>query len=285
MTDWNDFRLFLALYRSGSLRGAAEQLGVNHSTVSRRITRLNKNYGAALLEKTPTGYAVTPAGESVLNLALEMEQKFSEAGRKLKASSEQITGNVRLSLPEAIASYLIFDELLAFQQIYPGLRLNIDATYAFANLDKMEADVVIRGCDTPPDHLVGKRIGQLNLAVYVRKDKLAKLQDLKWALADVKQTQEDWFLQSGAANISVGWLINNFPLRYQAVLEGKAIARAPCYIADPDPNLVRLSGAGLTPLFDLWVLTHHDLSKSPRVRALLDYLYKILTDKKHRLSG
>lgn len=285
MTEWDDFRLFLALYRCGSLRGAAEQLGVNHSTVSRRVYRLNKNYGAALLEKTPMGYSATAAGESVLKIALEMEQSFTQATRELQANNQQLTGNLRLSLPEAIASHLIFDELLNFQSEYPGLQLQIDATYAFASLDKMEADVVIRGCNTPPEHLLGKRIGNMNLGVYVRKDKLHSLHEVKWALADKTHTTQNWFLNSGAVTLPVGWCIDNFHLRYQAVLSGKAIARAPCYIADPNPELIRLPGSGLTPLFDLWVLTHQDFSNTPRIRVLLEYLYKGLAPKRELLRG
>lgn len=297
MTDWDDFRLYLALYRTGSLRAAAQQLDINHSTVSRRLTRLNKVYGVPLFEKSPLGYKASAAGESVLNSALAMEQTFQEASRVLKSRDDAISGEVKLSLPEAIARYLIFDELLAFQQTYPNIQLSIDASYAFADLDQMEADVVIRGCDTPPEHLVGKRIGKMNLGIYGNQEFVDQepgnqnlvnqniKEKVKWALAEKKQTEQDWFLNSGYADVPVGWFIDNFHLRFQAVIQGKAIARAPCYIAEQESGLQRLPETQLFPLYDLWVLTHKDSIEKPRVRVLMDYLYQILMPKKGLLAG
>ena len=287
MTDWDDFRLFLALYRNGSLRGAAQQLGVNHSTVSRRVSRLNSGYGAPLFDKTPLGYQVTEAGQSLLRAALEMEATFQNATRQIKTRDTLISGQIKISLPEAIARYLIFDELLDFQTRYPNIQFIINASYAFANLDNMEADVVIRGCNTPPEHLVGKRIGNMNLGIYARKDAFnsSKKSNLKWAIANMAQTKQDWFIHSGAADLPVGWVIEDFQLRYQAVTSGKAIARAPCYIGDQNTELMRLPDSGLTPLYDLWVLTHKDSLETQRVRLLMDYLYEVLVPTRKLLAG
>lgn len=286
MNDWDDFRLFLALHRSGSLRAAAVELGVNHSTVSRRVTKLNKDYSVELFDKTPLGYQITPAGESLLNAALAMEDTYKNATRQLKQKDQDVSGAISLSVPQAIARHLIFQELLDFQVKHPTIQLTIDASYQFVNLDNMEADVVIRGCDNPPEHLLGKRFGAMNLCSYVRKDKWhSERETLRWTLATPSLAQQSWFQQSGASDIPIGWYIDDFHLRYQAVTEGRAIARVPCYIGDQNTELQRIPGAGFVPLYDLWVLTHKDAIETPRVRVLMDYLYNVLEPKRKLLAG
>lgn len=282
MQNWDNLRLFLALHRSGSLRAAAQVLGVNHSTVSRRLNRLNQDYGTPLLDKTPLGYDITEAGKSLLNAAISVEQTIHDSVQKLNAFDHKMSGKIRLSVPEALASHLVLDDLLTFQKMHPSIELDLSATYEFADLNKMEADIVIRGCDTPPDHLIGRRIATINLCAYAACHYLSHTPDFEqcWILANREQTREQWFLTSGHADIPVGLIIDNFHLRYQALLNSKGLVRAPCYIADKDPRVARLPNAKVSPLFDLWVLTHKNLVDIPRVRLMMDFLYGVLT--KHR---
>lgn len=287
MEDWDHFRVVLALARTKTLRGAAELLGVNHTTVSRRLTSLTHFYQAELFERIGGCYQLTTMGAEVLKAAENIEQVIIDAKRLKRASDVTLSGKITLSLPTAIGQYLLLDELAQFQQSYPNISLNIVGSYQLADLDRCEADIVIRADNNPSEHLVGRRLCNIAVCYYGETEYLANTpsEQLRWIKRPVDDDVKCWIAQSPYPEAEIGLQISDLDLRHNAALAGHGLFRGACYMADPEPRLQRLNNCQAEPFQDLWVLTHPDLRNVPRIKVLMDFISTSLLSKKALIEG
>ncbi|MEN8196747.1 MAG: LysR family transcriptional regulator, partial [Pseudomonadota bacterium] len=172
--DWDDLRFFLAVAHKGSIRAAAAALGVNHSTVSRRIDGFERKLGVRLFERLPTGYLVTPAGEDMMQSARRMEEEAAAIDRRVAGRDHRLSGPLRVTMPDSLAQKLLMPDIVAFSDRHPEIELELVISYVFADLNKREADVAIRMANDPPGHLVGRRVVRQAKAVYASRDYLAR---------------------------------------------------------------------------------------------------------------
>ena len=121
MNDWDDLRYFLAVARCGNITAAAGQLGVNHSTVSRRITAMEKKHEIRLFERMATGYILTEAAEQIYQDALDIENKSHKIERILFARDTRLSGKLTLTIPHFLANYCIIPKLPQFMNAYPDI--------------------------------------------------------------------------------------------------------------------------------------------------------------------
>ena len=159
--DWDDLRLFLGLVRHGSARGAAQALALSHSTVVRRVERLESDLGVRLFDRDFTGYRPTAAGETLLVSALKAEDAILAAGRKLHGQDARLTGEIRLTTSDILVNYLLMPDLALFTSNYPDIDLTVLQSYDIFDLARREADVAIRfigGGRSPPEDLVGRKL-------------------------------------------------------------------------------------------------------------------------------
>jgi len=159
--DWNDVRLFLALARGGSVRAASSEAGVSHSTVARRIETFEKRLGVRLFDRLPSGYALTRAGEDALPVAKLVEEEMEGLRRRLTGRDQQLSGRIRLTAADFLATHFLMPALAEFAKRYPHIEFEIISTYVSLDLDKREADVALRFTNDPPGHLVGRCLGAL----------------------------------------------------------------------------------------------------------------------------
>src|SRR6201996_3036448 len=143
MIDWDDVRYFLAVARGGSVRAAAERLGVNHSTVLRRIAQLEERLGARMFEKLPSGYRLTAAGEEVLELANQMEASSHQLETRVLGRDQSVRGLLRVTLPPFLATHLLMPDFAEFARLHPDIEMEVLSTGEVANLTNREADVAI----------------------------------------------------------------------------------------------------------------------------------------------
>ncbi len=286
MENWDDYRLILALSRSGSLRSTAASLGLTHTTVSRRLATIQKARGV-LFEKLPGGYAPTSLGETLIDLAEDMERMAFTGSRYAKASDSPVSGKIELSLPEPVAHYLLLDDLLEFTRLHPDIELSIETSSRFVDLDKCEADVVVRGAQEPPGHLVGRRLFPTCVTYYADRDYLAATprEDLRWIAPVGAGLWPDWLENSPHPDVPIAIEIDDITARHRALVKGLGLGRGACFMADPEPNLVRLTEAPPVPQQDFWVLTHPDLRKAPRIRALMGFIIDAMEEKRGLVSG
>lgn len=281
--NWDDYRLILALHRNRTLRATAKALGVNHSTVSRRLMALDQD----VFEKTPRGYAITIKGQAALKAAETMEQASLAAERKSRAGPNQVTGHVTLSIPQAIGQFLLLEDFAIFGRTYPQIKLTIKTSYAFADLDRSEADIVIRATQSPPDHLVGRRLFPFYVAQYCAPDYLETTppEQRRWITLGDGDARPAWIDASSVPEAEVSMAMDDATMRHRAALAGHGMISGACYMDDPNPGLVRLPGSKPQPRQDIWVLTHPDLKDTPRIKLLMSFLIKAIVDKRALIEG
>jgi len=277
--DWNELRIALAVCREGSLSGAARQLGVNHSTVYRRVQQIEDKIGVRLFERLPFGYVMTEAGEEMLAAGERIEEEVNVLSRKLIGRDLHLSGTLRVTAPDALSLQILIPHLAVFRRVYPSIQLELTIRNSYLNLSQSEADIAIRATSTPPETLVGRQLGNLANTVYVKK-RLdppvpgTPLDTLDWLMPD----------ESLSAYPAVAWLYRHHPdarvvfrsntllTLHEAAKQGMGAAVLPCFLADPDDDLARLLEPPKELTSEIWLLTHPDLRRTARVRALMEFL-------------
>lgn len=290
--DWDDIRYFLAVSRTGSIRGAASVLDVNHATVSRRITQLEKRLGVRLFDKLPTGYVITPAGEEIVGYAAQVEEQVDAIERQIYGRDKELSGSLRITLPEVLSTHLLMGDFESFTRIYPGIHMELVISDAEFSLSKREADVAIRVTNgSPPEHLVGRRILTYANCVFASRDYIER-HDLEvdpsainWIGWDDDVPFPQWVRGSEFPTSSVKHQVNHLEVQLAAVKAGLGIGLLPCFLGDADPQLQRVPGAKVRPSRDIWLLTHRDLQQTARVRAFTAFMANAIRDHADLLEG
>ena len=288
--NWDDLRVFLAVARAGSLSGAARWLGVNHSTVFRRIGAFERALEVRLFDRLPGGYVLTAAGEEMRESALRVEAEIAALGRKVVGQDLRLSGTVRTATIDMLAVWLLPRHLAAFRAAYPGIELEVAVSNAAVNLSRHEADVALRVGNQPPETLVGRRVGRLVFASYGAIGVTDRDQDIPLA-------ERDWIgFESDHAALASRFArflpklrpvfrVNSVAAAVAAAKAGIGLAPLPCGIADLEPDLVRVAQLPDAFSLDLWLLTHEDLRHTARIRALLDFLAEALAADAPLLEG
>lgn len=284
MRDWDDHRLILTLHRCGTLRAAGEVLGVTHTTIARRLAAIEARESAAVFQKQGRSYRVTDYGLQRVAIAEQIESLDQTATRVQRQSGDGLTGPLSLSVPQAVLDYLLLDDIHAFSQAHPKIDLIVVGSDSLADLDRGEADVVIRGHMSPPEHLVGRQICTVGLHYYAHKDYIAATSPNERHWIPLNQ-KSDWIAESPYPEAPINLVIHDIPSHFLALSRGHGMSRAACFMADAHPDLIRLSDEPTIPRYGLWVLTHPDLRHSLKVKALMSCLSDALIRQKSRITG
>lgn len=286
MEDWDEYRLILALHRAGTLRGAAATLGLTHTTVSRRLESLQKKRGC-VFERKVGGYCATSLGDALIDVAEAIESLALKGQRHQTASESSISGPVRVSLPEVVAQYLLLDDLFEIANLYPNIDLKIETSYRLINLDKNEADIVVRGADQPPDHLVGRRLFPNRVTYFADRTYLEETpaDQLRWIAPTSDGHWPSWLQNSPFPSVPVAVFIDDITARHRALVKGLGLGRGACFMADPEPNIARLTDDEPIPQQEFWVLTHPDLKRIPRIRVVMDHIIEAMLKKRDLVLG
>lgn len=281
MLDWNDLRHFLALAREGSTIAAARVLGVNQSTVQRRLAALEESLGQPLVARTPAGYVLTPFGNALLPYAETVATSVRELERHAEHASNSVETRLRVTCPEPILARLM-PLIERFQVSHPQLRVELVTSDRYLDLHKGDADVAFRSGDTDAD-LVGRKIADSIWAVYAstayrnRNGRPASLDEIdKHAVVTFDQSLAkhrvvEW-LTAIAPNAAVMAQANSVLGLLQAARAGAGIAPLPANIADADPSLVRIFGP-VPELARSWkILATRSLRRTARVSMLFDFV-------------
>ncbi|MDE1467744.1 LysR family transcriptional regulator [Aurantiacibacter sp. D1-12] len=286
--DWNDYRLVLAVVREKTIRGAARSLGVNHATISRRLSHLNRGTSGPLVQKSPQGFWPTRAGEAIVEAAEKMELNSQEALRKLRAVEQNLSGPLSISFPVLVLQHFLFDDVANFAEQYPDIDLTIDSTDNLVDLDRAEADIVLRTSANPPEHWVGRRLFRYAVSLYAHRDYLAQTRtdDLTWIGAPEGATRWWlWLKETPYRNNPVGPTVAGISGRFGALKQHFGIGWAACFMADPDPDLVRLPDAPVMKADPFWLLTHPDFAKTSRARVAMKYFAEVMQSHRALIQG
>lgn len=287
MQTWDHYRLVLAIARQGGLRAAAQTLGLTHTTVSRRLAALEKTLGASVFDPSPTGYHPTALGQHLIHAAQEIEAIHRHTERQARAHPDAMQGPIKVSIPNAIVRALALEALSDFARAHREIELTIASSYALADLDRSEADVVIRVANTPDPHLVGRHLYNIHTAFYCARDYLdvTPLEDRCWITRTPDPQISRWIAASPYPEAPMGFSLDDLEVRHEAAARGMGMIMGACYLADRDPRLMRLPGSTPQPFADVWVLTHPDLRHLPRIKALTHALYHALKAHQNLAEG
>jgi len=164
--NWDDLRLFLAVARSGSISTGAKLLKLQHSTVSRRMHKLEEGLGVRLFDKVQKGYALTVAGKNLKDAACRMECEVLGVDGALSGKDLQLAGSLRVTAINNMATSVLMPMFASFSRHYPEVTLHIMVSNSDARLSQREADVAIRLTNTPPDTLIGKQVANVASCIY-----------------------------------------------------------------------------------------------------------------------
>ena len=285
MNNWDDIRYFLSVARCGNVSSAAKELGVNHSTVSRRIQALEERHGVRLFERLPSGYEMNIAASSIYELALELETKNQQVFRHLFGQDSRLQGEINLTMPHDIFDYCLSDDLAEFKNIQPDILPNLYVTKGVKNLAAREADIAIRLTSKPPEYLIGKKIAHLQHGIYSHTDT-----DLSKNTPVILWSNEtdlpDWAL-AHYPQAKVVMRVDDLYSMYAAVKTGVGIARMPCYLPDIINNdlVKRLPIVQALSPWGVWVLSHVDLRNTAKVRCCREFLTERLLQRKSLFEG
>ena len=284
MLDWNDLRYLLAVARHQGTAAASRALGVNQSTVQRRLVELERSLGQALVQRHPTGYRLTSFGEQLLPLAQQVEQAVVALTQHVENFQCDVTGVVRITCPEPLVYRISNSTLLErFRTRYPALQVEFVTSDKYLDFAKGEVDIALRSGDTDDNALVGRKVGDSLWAVYASPKYIAR-RGQPDSVADLER--HDWvgFDDTMARHRAATWLAQVAPkahlvARNNSVLglvysakAGVGLAALPTALGDAEPDLVRVLGP-IPELARIWrVLTTPELRHTPRVAALFDFL-------------
>ncbi len=290
--DWDDLRFFLAVARAGSVRGAAELLGVNHSTVSRRINAFEEKQGARLFDRLPTGFALTSLGREIFELAGEIESKFTVLERRVTGRDSDLQGKVSLALNGTFVAPL-GAAFARFQQEYPDIQIEVLAGLHSVNLTKREADIAIRVTNDPPENMIGKKIADMAIAIYASPAYLERMVGIKkldehywigWEKGLVQSAYNDW-LENNIPSKKISFRANNDEAVIALTRAGLGLCHQLCFLGDRDPLLARAFAQPLPTTVGLWLLSHPDLRQTTRVKKLLHHLEHELLNHRDLIEG
>lgn len=274
--DWDDIRYFLALARTGSLSRAARELGVTHVTVSRRITRLEESFKVRLFDRRQSGYQLTAAGKRLLPESEAVEQRCQRFQRQLLGQSDLPEGTLTVSVPESAVVDLT-PAIAAFMAAYPGIELTVLETPEQLNLNQLQAEVVIRITDNPPDLLVGRQLTDLSFNAYGHRDYIATLNG-DFSQADWGVWQPDAEMGQAEAYLAKSFNEPRISLRTRSnghllsmVRQGAVMGVLSSCAAERYPELQAAFPESLIRR-KFWLLTHRDLKDAARVRCFMQFM-------------
>lgn len=281
----SDLEMVLAMVRAGTLAAAGERLGVDASTVFRSIQRIERGLGQPLFERSRSGYLATELAQSLAEQAEQVEAALESARSAAQVRPDQVSGTVRITTTDTILHGLVAPALKALHSKHPLLAYELHTGNELASLTRRDADIAVRATKRPPQHLVGKHVGPIRMALYAAKKGAVK------RFADVEAGKAPWIAPDDALpeHPSVVWRKRRFPksapaYRVNSVLTvmelvalGLGVGMLPVFLARGRPDLLQLTGIVDECQTELWLLTHPESRHLRRVATVYSHLARAMS--------
>ncbi|MBX3159756.1 MAG: LysR family transcriptional regulator [Deltaproteobacteria bacterium] len=271
--NWDDLRFVLALARHRTLSRAAKALGATHTTVARRMQGIEAELGSRLFDASAAGYAPTPAGQLVVEAAERTEAELQALEARVLGGDAKLEGKLRVTTMDIL--FRRYERVFAtFIERFPGIELTVACSDNEASLTRRDADVALRMSNDPPEHLVGRRVGRVEFAVYASRRFGRRRRDLPWLHWDERLGARwlDAWLAANApgARIAMRVDMSSLVLR-EAIASGIGVHFLATSEGDSDPRLRRIGPVQAAHSRDVWLLTLSELRTASRVRAFMDH--------------
>ncbi|WOJ97107.1 LysR family transcriptional regulator [Congregibacter brevis] len=286
--NWDDARIFLSFAREGSFSAAAKRLGVQHSTISRRIHALETQLATPLIERSANGFQLTASGVELRATALRIEKEMLAFEADNSGQNEDPSGELKVTAVANMASSILMPLFASFCRENPSVDLRIEVTNDSVRLAERDADVALRQTNSPGETLIGTRLTTVASAVYGSKSYCAAVHtgesSENWIGVDCCDYHRTWTRQA-CPDLQHSLCVDETSLTIAAIREGLGLGFLPCFIGDSDPDLIRFREPEIQHNLGLWLLYHRDLRDTKRVKVFREHMQRAITDVSHRFEG
>jgi DNA-binding transcriptional LysR family regulator len=288
--NWDDLRYFLLAARAGTLAGAARSAGVQHTTIGRRLTALERSIGAPLFLRGPEGLSLTPLGEKLFPRVLDVERSVL-AVRELAVARRT---RVRVALPSGFVAFFA-EDLMRFGQEHPELAVEAISGGQPLDLKRGDADLAVRIGPIQDEELIARRLGDVGWSLYaspryleshpapVQPHDLSGHKVIAYGADLVSMPAAQW-LESHAAQSSTVLSANEIATMLDAAISGIGLALLPCLVADGEPRLLRLTPQVLAQR-ELSLVYRREARMNDAVRTTVSFLVESVRSRASRISG
>lgn len=287
MIDWDHLQSFLAIARHGNLSAAAKAQGVSQTTMGRRLETLHSRTGARLLQKTPTGFSLTPAGERVLASVQRMEIEALSVEQSISGEDERVNGEVRITTTETFAAEVITPMIAPLLKARPGLEIELITDYRPLSLARREADIAIRLGQFEQQEVVVRHVAEIAMGLYASKSYLemnghpdflegCRGKSIVALQADLALLPEAIRLSDLASEGAVTMRSNSRAVQLSSIRAGLGLGFLPCYLGAKQEDLIELQPPGGRVLREVWLGVHKDLLHARRIRLVFDHIAREL---------
>lgn len=293
--NWDDLRYALAVSELGSLSAAAESLGVNASTVLRRIAALEKSLGIRLFERDRSGYRLTQEGQALIFSLGPVQERIAAISKSYSPSEEGAELVLSMSAPAALGSALIAPRIAQFRADNPALSLNLQATDGAVPVKLGMLDLALcYGCPASGDMVV-RKLADIGYGLYATPELLSRhkattrnilsgLPMIGMGASNISLAPFEWALNAGK-ECHIVMRTDDANIRFVSVMSNVGIAVLPNFLADNVAGITRIYGPETVGRTELWLATHREARHVARMRVLVDFLVKLTRDRHKRLAG
>lgn len=280
---WDDLRVFLAVARQSRLLNAGRTLGLDPATVGRRVSALEAALGAKLFDRSPQGYALTGAGNSLLAHAQAMETQAAALAEEVGGHSERLSGTVRIGAPDGVSNYLLTDACDALSRANPDLQVQAVALPRMFSLSKREADLAITVSPPSAGRLTVRKIADYRLRLYLRADLAAELGQVR-SIADLQglrgigyisdmifDKELDYYAMLGR-EIEPALTSNSLIMQLRWCLKGCGVCILPDFVAGEHPELAPVLDEDIRLIRSFYLVRHQDDARVARINRMAEVI-------------
>ncbi len=288
--DWDDFKYFSAVARCGTMRAAAAELGVNPSTVTRRLEQFESRLGARLFARTPRGLVLTPAGKAAVEKVQQVETDLARIERSIREEDQALAGRVRIAVPEFMMLGGVLDDYGRVADAYSGIAVDWLFDPAAPALMSGKGDLGVAVTAAPPLDLVGRRIGAVAVTAYAAmappgfNNRNRTSRWLEWYVTGAMAEACDAVRVAGWDDAPVVSRCSTLSQLVVLLRAGAGVSALPCIVGDRTPGLRRLEDAPVATA-ELWLLMTLEMRHARRVRLFGEYLSESIAAGAAALMG
>ena len=283
--NWDNLRYVLVVAQKGSIAAAARELGVNRTTVLRRIDAFQENLGCRIFERSKSGYVLTLEAEKIIDAAQEVESTLFNIQRQIEGRELRLEGELRVTTTDTLVVSKLGPHLASFHRKHPHISVTVGITNNILDLTRRDADIAIRPTKEPEPPLVGRRVTDVHFGVYGSADYLhtfsgTTLEQHQWIGFDpsLQTTLPGKWLDSKFPDVKICFRSDSFVGLKIAAENGLGLALLPHYLGDSSRLLHRLPAPTEDLTTGLWLLAHPDMIRSARVNAFMHHFGEALAD-------
>ncbi len=292
----SDIQVFLAVAQSGSLVTASQKLAINHSTAFRWLKRFEGQIGHLLFNRSDNHYVLSEAGHVIFPVAENIASGITSLTMVADSLGDHLAGAVNVTSADAMVLGYLPRAVKLFHEYHPKITIHLSSDNNFVNLSKREADIAIRPTHSLTGNMVGRKAASMLFGLYAsqeyidsygipnidNKGKGHLLCDYDASLSHLYAAQ---WVKENMSNARIVTKLASTVSLTQFAKSGMGIAAIPCFLADVDAKLVKVVEFDEWVASDIWILTHPELRHSPKIRAVLDFMFDTIRKDEGFFAG